>query len=161
MNLVRKGHKWLIEGNGKEWIFNKQFSTKWQALLAMEVFGKGGGVSEYWAAKREHRKREMNAWRVREQLEHALDEIQKLDPTSEEIEEYGENAGYGVVTYTRNAGYYPARLHNTWGTKWGGRVHIDIGSSGTHLMLDKVSVWDFIEFVREKKKSPHTNVNET
>jgi len=28
LDLVRKGRKWLIEENGKGWIFNKQVSTK-------------------------------------------------------------------------------------------------------------------------------------
>lgn len=89
----------------------------------MEVFGKGGGVSDYWAAKKEHPKREMNAWRVRRQLQQALEEIHELGSTFEEIEEYGEEAGYGAVIYTRNAGYYPPHLHDTWGLKVGGRVH--------------------------------------
>ena len=47
-----------------------------------------------------------DAWRVEGQLQRSLNEIQKLVPTSEEIEEYDENTGDGVVTYMRNAGYY-------------------------------------------------------
>ena len=159
MNIVRKRRRWFIEGDGEGWIFNKQFLTKWEALLAMEVFRKGGRVSDYWAAKKEHPKRKMNAWRVRGQLQQALEEIRELGPTSEEIKEYGEQAGYGTVTYTRNARYYPPHLHDTWGRKWGGRVHIDIGSGGIHLMLDNVSAFDFIEFIRDRRKSHDSYAN--
>ena len=153
MNLVRKGRKWFIEGDGQGWILNRRFPTKWKAQIAMEIFEKGGRVSDYYAAAREHPKKEMNAWRVREELQHALEEIEELNPSSDEIQEYGENAGYGVVTYTGDEVYFPPHLHDTWGLKQGGRVHIDIGSLGTHLMLDKVFAWDFIEFIKEKRKA--------
>jgi len=160
MNLVRKGRKWLVEGEGKGWIFGRQFPAKWKALLAIEVYSKGGRVSDYWTATREHPKRDMNAWRVREELQQVLDKIQELNPTSDEIEEYGENVGYGAVTYTRNTGYYPPRLHDTWGLKQEGRVHIDIRSGGTHLMLDRFSAWDFINFIIDRRKSHDHSVNE-
>ncbi len=153
MRLERRGRKWIVEGDGKGWVFNKKFSTKWSANLAIEVYAKGGTVSDYWKAKREHPKREMNACRVRGQLQRALEEIQRLNPIREEIEEYGKDAGYGEVTYTIDMRYHAPRLHDTWGLKYGGRVHIDIGSGGTHLMLDKDSVRDFIQFLETKRKS--------
>lgn len=157
MNLVRKERKWLIEGDGEGWIFNWVFPTKWRVLIAMEVFQKGGRVSDYWIAARKHPKRPMNAWRVRQELESALEEMQELEPTTEEIEEYGETAGYGVVTYTQSTCYFPPSLHDTWGLKHGGRVHIDIGRNGTHLMLDKFSAWDFIDFIRDRGKPHNSN----
>ncbi|GBD98136.1 hypothetical protein BMS3Abin07_00144 [bacterium BMS3Abin07] len=91
------------------------------------------------------------------ELTSALNEIKNLVPTCEEIEEYGEKNEdyYGVVTITQNEEYFIRDdPHNTWGLKRGGRVHIDIGCCGYHLMLDKRSVWDFISFIKEKRKAP-------
>jgi len=157
MNLVKKRRKWVIEGEGEGWIFKWVFPAKWKALIGIEVFQKGGRVSDYWIAARKHPKRVMHAGRVRQELESALEEMQKLEPTTEEIEEYGKAAGYGVVTYTRSTQYFPPTLHDTWGSKKGGRVHIDIGSNGTHLMLDKFSAWAFIGFIEEKRKVASSN----
>jgi len=92
-------------------------------------------------------------WRAIEVVESALEQIRELEPTPDEIESYGEVWAYGVVTYTKDTGYYPPHLHNTWGKKWGGRVHIDIGSGGVHLMLDKHAAWGFIDFIRNRRKS--------
>ena len=85
-------------------------------------------------------------------LEGALEEIKALDPTGDEIEKFAEKAGYGIVTSTENENYFGPRLHNTWGVKFGGRVHIDIGCCGYHLMLDKKAVWEFIEFIKSERK---------
>ena len=129
------------------------FPAKWKALIGIKVFQKGGRVLDYKQALKSHPKRPMDAWRVRQELESALREMQELEPTTEEIEEYGKTAGYGVVTYTQSTRYFPPSLHDTWGLKHGGRVHIDIGSNGTHLMLDKFSAWDFIDFIKDRRKS--------
>jgi hypothetical protein len=152
MRIVKIRKKWVIEGDGKGWIFNKRFPTKWKATIALDVFKKGGRVSDYWKAAREYPRKERIPWRVLKNLQLALEEIKKLNPTAQEIEEYGKNGVYGVVTYTKDRGYFPPRLHNTWGKKSGGRVHIDIGSGGVHLMLDKSVVWDFIEFTKTRRK---------
>jgi len=93
------------------------------------------------------------AWKVRQILEPALEEIKSLDPTTEEIVEYAEKeAGWGVVTYTGSENYYRPHLHDTWGIKYQGRVHIDIGAGGYHLMLDKYSAFDFIDFIKSKRQ---------
>ena len=136
-------------------IFNKNFPTKWKAAIALEVFKKGGKVSDYWEAAREvaAKRPERIPWKAQERVLSALDEIKKLNPTPEQIEEYGKEWVYGVVTYTEDRGYSPPRLHDTWGLKSGGRVHIDIGSGGVHLMLDKDAAWDFIDFIKNKRKA--------
>lgn len=85
-------------------------------------------------------------------VEKALAEIRKLDPSCEEIEEYGEGGGYGTITYTNSDYYFGPLLHNTWGKKVGGRVHIDLGCDGYHLMLDKHTAWGFIEFVKKMRE---------
>lgn len=159
MHIKRRGRKWIIEGNGDGWIYNRTFSTRWKAIIAKEVYSKGGKTSDYWKAAREYPKREMNAFKVRAQLEEALKSIEELTPTHEEIEEYGRNAGYGVVTSTSSSKYYPPRLHDTWGKKMGGRVHIDIGSGWTHLMLNKWFARDFIDFIERKRKYHVDNVD--
>lgn len=152
MKVVKIGRKWAIEGEGEGWIFNRTFPTKWKAEVASKVFKEGGRVSDYWKRAREKAPPKRKPWRVREKLEKALIEIELLDPSCEEIEEYGENAGYGVVTVTENKDYFFPHLHDTWGEKYGGRVHIDIGCGGYHLMLDKYSAEDFIEFIKNKRK---------
>lgn len=84
-------------------------------------------------------------------VEEAHAEIRKLNPSCEEIEEYGEGGGYGTVTYTKSDYCFGPRLHDTWDVKFGGKVHIDIGCDGYHLMLDKNTVWGFVEFVKRKR----------
>lgn len=102
--------------------------------------------------EKKHVKRELSPWRVTEELGEALKEIEALDPTSEEIEEYAQDAGYGVATVSKTDEYFGPSIHDTWGQKSGGRVHIDIGSGGWHLMLDRFSAFDFIAFIKEKRK---------
>ena len=145
--------KWIIEGKGKGWIFDKTFPTKWKAKIALEVFKKGGKVSDYWKAARKYKEKRPKIYpsRVIEKLEEALDKIKELDPTCEEIEEYGKEKVSGVVTYTDSERYYPPHLHDTWRVKSGGRVHIDIGCKGVHLMLDQYYAYDFIEFIKDKR----------
>ena len=150
MNLVKKGRKWVIEGDGEGWIYHWVFPAKWKAIVGMEVFRKGGRVTDYKKALKSHPPSPRNTGKVRQELESALETMLELEPTTEEIEEYGKDAGYGVVTYTQNTGYFPPSVHDTWRMKRGGRVHIDVGSNGTHLMLDKFSAWDFIDFIKDK-----------
>lgn len=161
MKLTKVKNKWVIKGKGEGWILNKTFPTKWKAEIALEVFKKGGRVSDYWkTAKEQAKKRPRETpWRVTEELEKALSEIKRLDPTCKEIEEYGKDIkgdccgyGYGVVTMAKGEGYFGPRLHDTWQIKNGGRVHIDIGCCGYHLMLDKGWAIDFIEFIKNKRK---------
>jgi len=86
------------------------------------------------------------------QLNEALVEINELAPTRKEIVEYAKQVNYyGVVTNSKSYDYFPPIIHNTWLTKEGGRVHIDIGSDGYHLMLDKIVVWDFIDFIKKQR----------
>jgi len=152
--LTKVGRKWAIEGKGEGWVFNRMFPTKWKAEIALEVSKKGGRLSDYQAKAREQlekRPKRIPSKAIAE-LEKALEEIKSLDPTCEEIEEYGENAGYGVVTHTMEEQYFRPHLHDTYGLKQGGRVHIDIGCGGCHLMLDRYEAWYFIAFIKDKRK---------
>lgn len=97
----------------------------------------------------------------------ALEELEKLKPTPEEIQDYADlnQDTYGVVTYSKSKGgdCYFLRLHDTWKQKFGRRVHIDIGYvdekfvdewnvyDTTHLMLDKDFALDFVNFVKKKR----------
>lgn len=97
----------------------------------------------------------------------AYNELEKLQSTPEEIQEYADmhESGYGVVTYSKHKGgdYYFLRLHNTWKQKFGGRIHIDIGFvdekyadqrdalDTTHLMLDKDYAPDFVDFIKQRR----------
>jgi len=100
----------------------------------------------------------------------AFDELESLHPTIEEIQEYADSVDneYGVVTYSKHKGgqeTYFLRFHDTWKQKVGGRVHIDVGyvdeeyidqwnvPDTTHLMLDKRHAWDFVEFIKKRRKS--------
>ena len=97
----------------------------------------------------------------------ALEELEKLKPTPQEIQDYADlnQDVYGVVTYSKykRGDYYFLRLHDTWKQKVGGRVHIDIGyvdeksvnewnvPDTTHLMLDKTFAPGFVSFVKKKR----------
>jgi len=155
MKLVKKGRKWIVEGDGEGWIFNKRFPTKWKAEIALRAFENGGRVSDYWKEARRYAESRptIESKHVLKRLERSLEEIRSLDPTCDEIVEFGKDAGYGIVTITEDEDYYEPHLHNTWGRKYRGRVHIDIGCRGYHLMLDKHTAPDFIEFIRHNRKS--------
>jgi hypothetical protein len=155
MKLLKKGRKWIVEGDGEGWIFNKRFPSKWKAEIALRVFENGGRVSDYWKEARRYAESRpaIEPKHVLKKLESALEEIRELDPTCDEIEEFGKDAGYGIVTITEEEDYYEPHLHNTWGRKYRGRVHIDIGCRGYHLMLDKRTAPAFIEFIRHNRKS--------
>jgi len=83
------------------------------------------------------------------EIEKACEEIKKLQPISDEIVSYAKQASYGEVTYTKDESYFGPKVHNTWGKKQRGRVHIDIGSEGYHLMLDRHASLRFIEFIKK------------
>jgi len=106
---------------------------------------------------------------VHEKVSEYCDEIQRLQPTREEIQAYADlhEDDYGVVICSKSkggAGYF-IRLHDTWKKKFGGRVHIDVGyvdekyvdepnvPDTTHLMLDRYYAVDFIEFIKRRRKS--------
>lgn len=152
MKLEKNGRKWVVKGDGEGWVFNRMFPTKWKAEAAVKVFKKGGRVSDYWVAARKLRPRRIEPWRVLEKVKKALEEIERLDPTCDEIEEYGKTGGHGVVTSTYGENYFGPRLHNKWGTEYQGRVHIDLGCCGYHLMLDQRCAGGFIKFIEDKRK---------
>ncbi len=153
MKVVKKGRKWFIEGNGNGWIFNRSFPTKWKAEIALEVFKEGGRVSDYYWRIKEKAPPKRKPWRVIKKLEILCEKIKELRPTCDEIVEFAENiADYGQVTYTDDDNYFGPRVHDTWLKKLGGRVHIDIGCRGYHLMLDKNVVETFIDFIENRRR---------
>ena len=114
-----------------------------------------------------------NLGKVWDLISKAHDELVELKPNNEEIQAFAdllekENRCYGVVTYSKCdkpvRSWYFIRFHNTWKTKFGGRIHVDIGyvdekyvnkwnvPDTTHLMLDKHVIYEFIEFVKSKRK---------
>jgi hypothetical protein len=50
---VKLGGSWVVRPKKFGWVFEKSFPTKWKAELALEVWRKGGRVSDYWQAARE------------------------------------------------------------------------------------------------------------
>jgi len=111
---------------------------------------------------------------VYEILSEAFEELKRLQPTIEEIQEYADSVenDYGVVTYSKHDGKgatYFLRLHDTTKQKFGGRVHIDVGyvdekyidqrdiNDTTHLMLDKNYSWDFVNFIKNRRGNIETN----
>lgn len=153
MKVEKVGRKWIVKRDGKGWIYNKTFPTKWKAEVAVEVFKTGGRVSDYWKKQREFLdSRPLKIpYKALNKVEAALDEINRLKPTCDEIEEYGKQAEYGEVTRPDNLGYFPPKLHDSWGLKKGGRVHIDVGCRGVHLMLDQYNAFVFIDFIKQKR----------
>lgn len=98
----------------------------------------------------------------------AFNKLRELEPfTAQEIQEYADKMKdvYGVVTYSKSKGgdCNFLRLHDTWKQKIGGRVHIDVGCidkknadqwnviDTTHLMLDKGTAPDFVDFIKKKR----------
>lgn len=155
MKLVKEGRKWIVEGDGEGWIFNKRFPTKWKAEIALKVFKNGGRVLDYWKEARRYAESRptIEPKHALKKLKRSLEEIRSLDPTCDEIVEFAKDAEFGVVTTTESENYFGPRLHNTRGLKSGGRVHIDIGCRGYHLMLDKNIASAFIEFIEHKRRT--------
>ena len=83
-----------------------------------------------------------------------MGEIIKLSPTCEEITAYGDHLyetkhDHGVLTITNGNDYFQM-VHDTWYSysKYGGRVHTDLGCNGYHLMFIKEKYMDFIDFIK-------------
>jgi len=105
---------------------------------------------------------------VHDIVANAYEELVKLGPTEKEIEAYADKMEkvYGVVTYGKSRGGsgYFIDFHDSWKTKFGGRVHIDVGfvneeyrderdvPDTTHLMLDKDYAPEFIDFIRKMRE---------
>ena len=157
LGIERRGRKWFIIGCDSGWVVDRPFPTKWKALIALDVFNNGGKKRDYWEAAAENRPEERIPSKALEEVKKGLKEIVRLDPKPEEIVEYGKNAAHGVVTSANGLDYFGPRLHNTWGEKSGGRVHIDLGSNGVHLMLDKHFCWDFIKFIQQRRAKSMDN----
>jgi len=154
MNIEKVGRKWIVKGEGDGWIYKKTFPTKWKAEVAMEVFKDGGRISDYWTKQREVNSKRPNRkpWRVLEKVKKSLKRLEELDPSCEEIKEYAQLAGDDEITDTDSENKFGPRLHDTWCVKRGGRVHIDIGCCGYHLMLNKNNAEAFIRFIEDKRK---------
>jgi hypothetical protein len=93
MRIVKEGRKWSIQGQDSGGIFDRKFPTKWKAGAALEVFKKGGRVSDYWKKIKECAPPWREPSKTIALVKKALEEIKNLDPTCEEIEEFGKNAG--------------------------------------------------------------------
>jgi hypothetical protein len=90
--------------------------------------------------------------KIREVMEEHLDEMLHLLPTFEEVDAFvrsiGGNCHGIVVAGDGRRDYRLPFIHETWRKKWDGRTHIDFGNGEYHLMLDKFSAPQFIEFVK-------------
>jgi hypothetical protein len=53
MEIIRHGAKWIIKGDGESWPFDREFSRKWKAELALKIFKDGGNKKDYWKAAKE------------------------------------------------------------------------------------------------------------
>ena len=160
LRIEKIGRKWKVIGSTDEWIFRRVFNRKWKAKIAVEVYKSGGKWKEYCERINQepsHRSPPSHALDI---MQKASEEITKLSPTCEEITAYGEylyenKTDYGVLTTTTGNDYFQ-RLHDTWyeHSKYGGRVHIDLGCNGYHLMLTKNTYMDFIDFIKKKRDTP-------
>lgn len=147
--------KWIVADAPAGWASRCEFPTKWRADIAMKVLLQGGSRREYLAQVRkekEHRPDGYEPYKARAEVAACAEELDALDPTSEEIIEYARTAPHGVVTRARSEDYFWPSVHDTHGKKWGGRVHIDLGAGGYHLMLDRIYARHFIEFIRERRQ---------
>lgn len=91
--------------------------------------------------------------KVLELMQGYLEEILCLLPTFEEVDAFVlslRGRDYGIVTAgDGRIDYRLPFIHETWRKKWNGRTHIDFGNGEYHLMLDKFSAPEFIEFIRQ------------
>ncbi|MCH8878050.1 MAG: restriction endonuclease [Chloroflexi bacterium] len=46
--ISKSGRSWIVEGDGRGWVYKRTFPTRWKAKLAVDVFKKGGRVSDYF-----------------------------------------------------------------------------------------------------------------
>ena len=42
MRVEKSGRKWMVSGQGDEWVLKKEYPTKWKAELALRVWKEGG-----------------------------------------------------------------------------------------------------------------------
>jgi hypothetical protein len=102
--------------------------------------------------------------KISEQMKIYVNEIILLSPTDEEMYLFvrhleKHNLVNGVVSWSDKEykGSQWPRVHDTSGAKPGGRLHIDYGFSidgfSCHLTLDEQRAPDFIEFIKELKRS--------
>jgi hypothetical protein len=106
----------------------------------------------------------MNKWgrcvkmKIMERMEEWLSEIFLLNPTDDEMQSFvkymeGKNWAYGVVSYNSYNGDQTPRIHDTYGQKWGGRCHIDMGFScddySAHIMLGRHDAPLFIDYIKD------------
>ena len=147
--LVNRQTKYVVEGPGQGWIFKKQFPRKWKAEVALKVYEAGGRVSDYWKAARKEKRPIPEPTKAIATVEGYLQKIKALSPSGEEIEAFP--APYGARTWSKSLDYFEPQLHNTWGEKRGGRVHIDLGWNGVHLMLTQKTAPLFIAFIEEQR----------
>ncbi len=154
MRVEKAENKWIVVGEGEGWVFNRTFPRKWKAEIALDVFKVGGRVSDYWEDCRDFAPIVPHPFEAIMRVEVCLEVIKKLKPTCAEIEYYAEKlADEDEVTDTRGKNYFGPYFHNTYQKKIGGRVHIDIGCSGYHLMLDKHRAKKFIKFIVSSRKA--------
>jgi hypothetical protein len=151
MNIVKVGRKWRIEGEGAGWALTKKFPRKWKVLVAIDVLATGGRWKDYCIAIKAKRPPAKMPTHAIKKVQEAFEIIKKLVPTCEEIDEYAKLASYGVVTSCKGQYYWGPKFHNTWGLKEGGRVHIDLGCCGNHLMLNQHYAYYFIEYIKKKR----------
>lgn len=130
------------------------FNRKWKAEIAIDVYKAGGGWKEYCARIREEPDHRPEPTHALELIEKIDGEIIKLSPTCQQITAYAKHLYntkdyYGVVTVTNGNNYFH-RIHDTWYSysKNGGRVHINLGCNGYHLMLTKETAPDFVGFIK-------------
>lgn len=94
-------------------------------------------------------------------------QIKQLDPSIQEIEAYADfkemkNEANGVVTYG-NSNFFPPHLsdHHTSGFH-SRHYHIDLGfKTDIHLMLDKSTAPEFIDFVKEMRVKDYSEIHQT
>lgn len=55
LRVQKVNRKWLVTGANPGWISKRQFPRKWKAELAIEIYRRGGRVSDYFAAMRDQR----------------------------------------------------------------------------------------------------------
>ena len=155
--IEKVGRKWKVVGSADEWIFRRVFNRKWKAKIAVEVYKSGGKWKDYREKINQELSHRSQPYHAIETMRKANEEITKLSPTCEEIAAYGEylyatSNNYGIVTLTNGNNYFQ-RLHDTWyeHSKYGGRVHIDLGCNGYHLMFTKNTYMEFIDFIKKRR----------
>jgi hypothetical protein len=153
MEIERYKRKYHITGDAKGWAMTRFFPTKWKAEIALAVFNAGGTFRDYCVKMNEALdKRPLQVpTKALAEIEKAYEEIRKLNWSEEDIVDFAKIAD--AVTTTRSRDFFGPRIHDTWGAKKGGRVHIDLGAAGIHLMLDRRDARRFIEFLKERHKT--------